>query len=185
MSNTVLFMGKPGAGKGTQARLLAEHTGWHYVSSGARFREIMEEDNMVARKIRETQNAGYLQPHWIATYLFHQTLFGIGPEDSLILDGFGRTLPEAKVVADTFAWLNRPYTVIYLHVDEMVVRNRIEKRSHEQSRADDAAIKQRLEEFAEKTLPALEFFKEHAHVIEINGSGDLEEIAAQIKEVVI
>lgn len=180
MTHTVLFMGKPGAGKGTQSRMLAERTGWHYVSSGSRFREIMEEDTAVARKIRATQNAGYLQPHWIATHLFHQVMFQITEQENLILDGFGRTLPEAEIVDDTFSWLERPYKVMYLHVDDMVVEKRIAKRAKEEDRADDSELKQRLEEFAEKTLPALEFFRAKGIVTEIEGSGDPDEIAEQI-----
>ena len=67
-----------------------------------------------------------------------------------------------------------------MHVDDITIQERITKRSQEEDRADDSELTKRLEEYAEKTLPAIEFFKTKVPVLEIKGTGELDAISAAV-----
>src|SRR6185437_3141553 len=89
-ARTIFFVGKPGCGKGTQAKLLAEKTGWAVFAAGKLFRGISHENTPVGRKVKEENDAGLLQPHWFAMYLYLKSLFSIPDDASAIFDGFNR-----------------------------------------------------------------------------------------------
>ncbi len=87
-THTIFFIGKPGCGKGTQAKLLSERTGWTVISAGQQFRAIAALDTRVGRKIKSEIEAGLLAPHWFAMYLFQKALFSLPSDASVIFDGF-------------------------------------------------------------------------------------------------
>ncbi|HQT83134.1 MAG TPA: nucleoside monophosphate kinase, partial [Candidatus Paceibacterota bacterium] len=99
-ARTVLFIGKPGCGKGDQAKLLAEKTGWKIIASGEQFRAMATEDTLVGRKVKSVGDAGMLQPHWLAEYLFLKNLFLLAEDDGAIFDGFGREVQETELIMD-------------------------------------------------------------------------------------
>lgn len=180
-SHTIFFIGKPGCGKGTQAKLLAHTTGWPVISSGAQFREISQEDTPVGRKIKSEIDAGFLAPHWFAMYLYQKALFALPGDAEVIFDGFNRKVPEAKLVIESLIWLERPFSIINLCVSDDVVRTRLEGRKKEQGRTDDSAVEERLKEYEEYTAPALELFRDAGALIEIDGEQPPEKIAADVR----
>ena len=72
---TIAMMGKPGSGKGTQAKLLAEALQFELFSSGDAFRKVKEQDSFLGRKVKEEMDKGYLMPHWFASYWFEHKVF--------------------------------------------------------------------------------------------------------------
>lgn len=183
MDNTFIFAGRPGAGKGTQAKLLAEKMNAQFISAGAELRKFAELDTPISVKVKEEIEQGVLLPHWVPIYLFHQIVFGLKGDEPIVLDGFARRPLEARTITNTFNWIDRPFTVIYLDIPEEVVRERIEIRKKTQNRADDDAddsVEMRIKEFNEHTLEAVEYFKDHAHVVEIDGTKSIEEIQEEI-----
>ncbi len=179
-SRTILFMGKPGSGKGTQAKLLSGVAGWPVMASGDAFRAIAKEESAVGRKVSDEMNQGFLMPDWFAMYLFQRSIFSIPAESGVIFDGFGRKLPEAQMVANVLAWLGRKLEVLYINVPDEHILNRIEKRKDIEGRADDASVMKRLEEFRLYTEPSLAFFRESGFVTEIDGTPDIETIHTDI-----
>ncbi|HUX81186.1 MAG TPA: nucleoside monophosphate kinase [Candidatus Paceibacterota bacterium] len=177
---TVFFIGKPGCGKGTQAKLLSEKTGWDIVSAGKQFRKISREDNPIGRKIKSEIDAGILAPHWFAMHLYLQALFEIGTETNVIFDGFNRKIEEAQLITDSLAWLERPFVSIYLRVSDEVVRERLAGRKEIEGRSDDNAVDERLSEYREFTDPAIALFRTAGALIEIDGELPPEEIAKAI-----
>lgn len=177
---TIFFIGKPGCGKGTQAKLLSEKTGWQIISAGQQFRSIAAEDTMVGRKIHDEINAGDLAPHWFAMYLYLKALFAVPPTADVIFDGFNRKVDEARLVIDSLVWLNRDCTVVYLAISDDLARERISGRKDLEGRADDHAVDERLKEYELFTEPAIELFREMPSFLEVDGAQPPEVIAEAI-----
>lgn len=177
---TFVFMGRPGSGKGTQAKLLAEAMSSHILASGKMFREFGKEDSPVARRVKRVLDTGGLLPHWIATYLFHREVFQYEKDTGLILDGFPRTVTEAETLADTLTWFERPFTVFHLRTKTDVVVDRIEKRFAIEHREDDKEAIKRMKEYEKHTKPALRFFEKKGRVIHIDGEGSIEDIHKEV-----
>lgn len=180
---TVFLIGKPGSGKGTQAKLLAEHTGWTAYSSGGLFRSIGAEDTPVGRKVKEEIDNGILAPHWFAMYLFLKTLFSVPDNRGIIFDGFCRKVPEAELDIDALGWLGRPFKVLNIRISDETVEKRLALRKEIENRVDDSAVDERLKEYREHTEPALEVFRKAGVLLDIDGEPSPEVIAEEIKQV--
>jgi adenylate kinase len=179
--NTVLFIGKPGSGKGTQASLLKEKTGWDIYASGDMFRAINKEDSFIGRMKAEHEQ-GILAPQWFATYLFQKTIFSVPHETGVIFDGFGRKVPEAKLVIEILNWLERPFRAVHIKVSDEKIIERLTKRRGEADRADDHSIEKRLEEYREYTEPSIEVFREAGMLVEVAGDTGVDEVAKAIQD---
>jgi len=179
-TQTIFFIGKPGCGKGDQAKLLSEKTGWPIRSTGGEFRTMATEDTPLGRKVESEMNAGFLMPHWLAEYLFLKELFSLPDDSGVIFDGFSRTLPEAELVVESLAWLNRPFSVLYLKVSDEELKHRLALRKGIEGRADDDVVDKRLKEYREHTEPAVELFRDKGMLIEIDGERAREPIAGDI-----
>lgn len=177
---TILFMGKPGSGKGTQATLISKLTGWPIMASGDAFRAIAKEKSAVGEKVHTEMASGLLMPDWFAMYLFQKSVFSIPADSSVIFDGFGRKLPEAQMVANVLNWLGRKFQIVYINVSDTHILNRLEKRKGIEGRADDASVAKRLEEFRTHTEPSVAFFRTLGSVIDIDGEPDIETIHKDI-----
>ncbi len=178
--NTVLFIGKPGSGKGTQAKLLSEKTGWQTMVSGDMFRALAKEDSFIGKKTKAENDAGLLAPDWWAMYFFQKSILNHPHEAGVIFDGFGRKVPEAKVVIDVLNWLERPFSAVHIKVSDNEIRDRLEKRSSVSGRPDDGVIEKRLEEYRTFTDPAIEVFRSAGKLAEVDGEGSVEDIHARI-----
>ncbi len=179
----VFFIGKPGSGKGTQAKLLADITGWPVVGTSGGMRELVAEGGTVGHKIRETMDTGLLMPYWVASYIYLKTLFGIKEDSNVIFDGTSRTPPEAEIVAESLKWFGRPYYLFCLNVPDEEVHKRIGIRKETKVRKDDEFIGKRLEEYYANTERAIDFYRKTGMLTEIDGHRPIEVVAAEIKNI--
>lgn len=179
--HTIFFIGKPGCGKGTQAKLLSEATGWPIVVTSDGLREIAKGDTAVGRKLLATMNAGELVPSWFPTYVFFKAVFPLKESDSVIFDGFNRKVQEADLIIESLRWIGRPFSVFHLHVPDEEVRTRIEKRKLVEGRADDHKIDKRLEEYYANTEATIDIFRKAKVLVEVHGVGAPADIAAEIR----
>lgn len=176
---TILFVGKPGSGKETQAKLLAEKIGFSVFSTGQRFREIKEEDGNLGRRVKEAVDKGLLLPAWLASYLFQEAILHVSLEDGLIFEGTGRALSEAQLFDEVAVWLGRPYRVLNLRLsDEEAIRRQIGRGRHDSDTEDK--IRVRLAEYEAHTAPVMDFFKQKGVLIDIDGERSVEEIQKEI-----
>ncbi|MEX1111846.1 MAG: nucleoside monophosphate kinase [Candidatus Andersenbacteria bacterium] len=127
LPKVIYVMGPPGAGKGTQAELLAHELKYHRFSSGDAFRAISRQDTDLGRKVKETIDNGYLAPPEMAAEVVTTAVKDhMSQGHGLIFDGSPRTVKEAEMIDAFFAeqGYGKPLA-IYLHVDrdEMIRRN--------------------------------------------------------------
>jgi adenylate kinase len=182
-TKTFLMMGRPGSGKGTQAKLLAEKLGGATIySSGARLREMAARGGFFGNKTKAVMERGDLMPIWVSQYLFEEALIGLEPQDKIIFEGSCRILEEAMRFHEAAVWLERPYLAIYIDAPEDKLRERIAKRAQIEGRADDAqaAVQERFDNFTNLTLKSVEYFDSEKTLIRVNGDQSVEQVHAEI-----
>lgn len=179
-TKTIFFIGKPGCGKGDQAKLLSEKTGWRVLSAGDELRSLRKLDTPVWRKVKSEMDAGLLLPHWFASYLFLKDFFSLSDDTNMIFDGFNRQISEAEIIMEALSWLGRSFYFLNLKVSDEEIKHRIALRKGIQGRADDSVVDERLKEYREHTEPVVEMFRKTGVLIDINGEGTREEIAQDI-----
>lgn len=183
--NTVVLTGRPGSGKGTQAKRLAERFGWIHFSTGDRFKELREREGSLGTRAKETYDAGKLFPDWFATYLFEETVLNLSPEQGIVLDGYPRSVSQAQEFISILEWLGRPYRVLDLAVPSEEVVSRMLSRAETEHRPDSATreqIEARLATYDAHTAPVLEFFRERGMLTDIDGTQTPEEVEAEINK---
>lgn len=179
-TKTVFFLGKPGSGKGTQAKRLAARTGWALYGSGDQFRAIAKEDTPAGRKTRLEIDQGLLSPPWFVEYLYLRIAL-VHPEgESVIFDGFNRKVEEAHLLFAAAEYLERPFTVINIALSDEEVHRRLDTRKEESGRADDHCVDVRLAEYEKYTKAALAIFEDRGVVVTVNGEQSHEAVEADI-----
>lgn len=181
--NTVLLIGRPGSGKGTQAKILSKELGWIRLSSGDLIKEIRDGNEPFSARVREMYDKGTLLPDWFADYLLEKGLLELDTHVGVICEGFGRTRSQAVHLSEIIAWLGRKLVVVNLEVSEAEVTRRMLERAKTEDRPDsnaEAKIQERLYKFRDETEPALEYFREQGIVIDINGALSPEDVAKEI-----
>lgn len=176
------MMGRPGSGKGTQGKLLADAIGAKLYSSGGRFRELATHESYLGKKVKSIIERGDLLPNWLASFLYEETLFSLEPKDKIVFEGACRKLTEAERFEEVAAWLERPYVAIYVNVPEDALRERLLERAKVEGRADDTAaiIDHRFAEYNKDTAPAIEHFRSVGRLVEVNGDRSIEDVHQDI-----
>lgn len=184
MIKTFVLTGFPGSGKGKQAGLLSEKTGFSIYSTGNEYRKMALGSGFVANKIAEVANSGGLQPAWLSIFLFQKSLLGLSPDNGIIFEGVGRKEPEARLFAEVCEWLGRDFRVLHIEVSEAVVAERLRKRQEIEGRKDDDPLvfQNRIKNFYEHTVPAIEYFRSINKVIDIDGEPLPDVVAREIWE---
>ena len=191
MLHTIIFIGRSGCGKGTQAELLMRRVRKHdldkrqilYIESGERFRKFIESDSYTARISKQKYETDERQPDFLACSMWGNILIEELEEDMhLVCDGIARAIDEAQVLTTALDFYKREApTIIHLNVS----RRWSEERLLARRRIDDRSlvhIDKRLDWFDKDTLPAIEYFKSNPYyrVVEVNGEQTIEKVHADI-----
>ncbi len=174
----IILIGIQGAGKSTQGNLLKEKLGVPYLSSGHIFREIAKEKTPWGRYVKETVNSGALIPDDKTVKIIEEYLSKPEYKKGYILDGFPRTVPQAK------AFSNGVDMVVELAVSDKEALWRLSGRIDEGVREDNnlTAIRKRIESFHTFTVPVLSYYKRKGLLHSINGEQSIQEIHSDIME---
>ncbi|MFQ5698428.1 MAG: adenylate kinase [Myxococcota bacterium] len=178
--NLVLF-GPPGAGKGTQARLLVEALGIPQISTGDMLRDAVRRGTSLGREAEQIMERGELVPDGVILGIVRERLARDDCREGFILDGFPRTLAQARALDALLAGEGRaPVCVVSLEVPEPELVQRILSRG--EGRVDDTeeAVRKRLDVYRRETRPVLEHYGDA--VRSVDGVGTMEEIAERIQQ---
>ena len=181
----VLFMGPPGAGKGTQAALLAERRGLRKLSTGDMLRDHVQRGTDLGARARSIMDAGELVPDELIVAMVRSELEGMRPV-RVLLDGFPRTPPQAEALEALLQELGTSVTrAVALEVDEDELVRRLVQRAAEQGRSDDSesTIRTRMRVYREQTSPLLAHYEARGELVRVDGRGSVEEVAERIDEV--
>lgn len=179
------MFGPPGAGKGTQSQLLMSRYNLTYISTGELLRKEIREDTEIGKKVKEKIEAGGLADDETIVKLINRAIKNHEGSDGFLFDGFPRTYVQAYILDGLFIRLQRSLTRIFiLDISDEECTKRLLQRAKEQDRKDDneVVIKKRLQEYHQKTLPVLDFYKNTGLLTRVDATGTSEDIFSRIKQ---
>ena len=182
----VLVLGPQGAGKGTQAKLIAKTYGIPQIATGDMIREIKELDTELGRRVKEIYDRGDLVDDATIVELIESRLDRGDTLPGFILDGFPRNTAQAEALDELLHRLGRDLDVVFeLKVgDRDVLLERLAKRAVEEGRTDDTpeAIRKRLEIYDRETAPLVEYYRStRGNVVGIHADQTVDTVFAEIR----
>ena len=211
MKKNLVFLGPPGAGKGTQAKRLAKDIGLVHISTGDILREAVKNQTPLGRKAKEFMDKGELVPDDLIIALIEEVM---PPEGGVIFDGFPRTIAQAKALDEMLSRKGMKLdAVILFDVPDEVVVERLSGRRVCPScgavyhikfnppkedeicdrcgtklvqREDDReeVVRNRLEVYRKQTAPLVEYYEGKGILIRLDASRDIEEVYRELRKVV-
>ena len=206
----VVLLGGPGAGKGTQAQMLAQELGIPQVSTGDLFREHLKAETELGRMARTTMDRGELVPDQVTLEMVRERLSRPDCARGAILDGFPRTIPQAEGLDDLLDDFGAELTVVpYVKVEPEVLLRRLAGRwtcpqcgalyhtilnpprtakvcdvcgGELYQRADDTAEtqKRRVDVYFEQTAPLIEWYRERGLLVDIDGEQPIDQVGQEL-----
>jgi len=185
----LIFLGPPGAGKGTQAKRIAASYNIPQLSTGDMLRSAVAAGTEIGKKAQKVIDAGQLVSDEIVAGIVADRIDEADCEKGFLLDGFPRTLAQAKILDRILQDRDRSLTtVLLLKVDEEALlarlRNRIEEtmKAGGEVRSDDnvETFAKRLQVYKEQTAPLIPFYEEQGVLRVVDGMGSIDAVSAEI-----
>ena len=179
----LIIMGPPGAGKGTQAKFIAEHFGIPAISTGDIFRANMSEGTPLGIEAKSYVDKGEYVPDSVTNLMVRDRIDQDDAADGFLLDGYPRTLAQVEELDGMIKYTGHALdAVVVLTVDKDEIVQRLLQRAELEGRADDTAevIRRRQEVYLEETAPLIEVYKGRGLVHEIDGMGDVDDVTKRI-----
>lgn len=206
----ILFMGPPGAGKGTQAQLIVNEFGIPHISTGDAFRLAIKQGTPIGIKAKEFMDQGLLVPDDVTIGIVEERLQQSDCEKGFLLDGFPRTLSQAEALDGILSRLNTgldhvinlkvdrdkllarltgrrickscgaSYHVIFNPPKEEGVCDKCSGELYQRSDDNEESVGTRLDEYLTKTAPLLSFYEEKGLLREVDGDKEIDAVSAEI-----
>jgi adenylate kinase len=179
----IVLLGPPGAGKGTQASLLVKKLHVPHISTGRLLRDAIQQKSAVGLSAKSLIESGQLISDEIVVDLVAERLGRQDCKGGFILDGFPRTIRQAVALDEILARIDSSLDCcLMLTVDTNRILDRLAMRARVERRTDDTpgAIRERLTVFERTIAPLLEFYRRRSILVEIPGTGPIEDISARI-----
>lgn len=178
------MLAPPGAGKGTQGDRLAEIYGVPHLATGDLLRSYAAQQTPQADEAKRVLQTGELVPDDLVFALVLERIGGPKPLAGFVLDGFPRTIAQARLGYEWAAAHDRTFhAVVSLEVSTEELTTRLRRRGHEEERGDDTAetIRRRLRVYTESTAPLLDFYRNRGILVEVDGGGTVEDVTNRIR----
>jgi adenylate kinase len=176
-------MGPPGAGKGTQARFVADHFGVPAISTGDIFRANVSQGTPLGVEAKRYMDAGEYVPDEVTNRMVRNRIDEVDAAPGFLLDGYPRTLAQVTELDGMIEFTgHRLDAVVVLTVDSEELVQRLLQRAVTDGRADDTedVIRRRQEVYLEQTEPLIEVYRERGILVEVDGMGEVDDVTARI-----
>jgi adenylate kinase len=176
-------MGPPGAGKGTQAKVVADHFGVPAISTGDIFRANVSAGTELGKKAQQYMDAGEYVPDEVTNLMVRNRIDEQDAEPGFLLDGYPRTLAQVEELDGMIKHTGHQLdAVLVLTVDGEELVQRLLERAKTEGRADDTeeVIRRRQELYAEQTEPLIEVYRDRGILVEVDGMGEVDEVTERI-----
>ena len=176
----IVFIGPPGAGKGTQADFIVKTYKPAHLSTGDMLRAARDAGTDVGKEADKYMSAGQLVPDGVIVGIIAERLEEPDCRAGYLLDGFPRTIAQAEALDAMLAEKNTPLDVV---LELRVAEDELFERLAGRGRADDTpeVIRQRLVAYREQTEPLLNYYKDKNLLVTVDGLGTVEEVAGRVK----
>jgi adenylate kinase len=208
----LVLMGLPGAGKGTQAEKIVEKYGIPHISTGDMFRSAIKEGTELGLKAKSFMDSGNLVPDDVTIGIVRERLSKEDCKKGFLLDGFPRTVPQAKALENILSDMNRSIDyVLYIDVKQELLLKRLTGRRickecgatyhvifnppqnegvcdkcngelYQRKDDNEKTVQTRLEVNIEQSQPLLDFYQEQGYLRKINGERDIAEVFISLDE---
>ncbi len=179
----VVFLGPPGSGKGTQAKLLASRLGVPAISTGEILRAAVVERRPLGLQAKAVMDTGELVSDELMVALIRDRTQQGDAREGFILDGFPRTLAQAAALETMLSETGQALSgVLNLSVPEPLLVDRMAGRAAAESRSDDApaTVRERLRVYREKTAPLVDYYRQRDLLADVDGVGTIDEVSGRI-----
>ena len=181
----LLLIGPPGAGKGTQAAILAQTFGIPAISTGDIFRENVRNETELGKRAKEFMDRGDNVPDSLTNELVADRIGQADCASGFLLDGFPRTTAQVDALNGMLAEQGTALdAVVELVADVEIVVERLKKRAIEQGRTDDdeSVVRHRLEVYREQTAPLIDLYGQTGLLVSVAGIGAIDEVTGRIMD---
>ncbi len=179
MKHRLLFLGPPGAGKGTQAQLLCDRQSLLHLSTGDLLRAEVDAQSPLGLEAAEVMNRGELVSDSLVLSIVEKKLSG--HVDGWLLDGFPRNLVQAKALGTLLEKINQPISGVFsIELEDQLLIDRLLARGRKDD--NEAVIRHRLEVYKKKNFPLIDHYQKQGLLKTVRGEGSIDDIAIQIQK---
>ncbi|MCC0178875.1 adenylate kinase [Waterburya agarophytonicola K14] len=184
MAKRLIFLGPPGAGKGTQAQVLSENHQIPHISTGDILRAAVSQQTPLGKQAKDYMSRGELVPDALILDLIQDRLSYEDVVNGWILDGFPRNVNQATFLEELLANLNQSADcVLNLEVPDEVLVERLLARKRKDD--NEETIRRRLEVYHQDTVPVIDFYQNKKTLKTIDGDQSMEEVGKSLSEAII
>jgi adenylate kinase len=181
----IVIVGPPGAGKGTQGRRISAELAIPHINTGEMYRAAVAAETELGNRVKPYMDAGALVPDDLTIAVVRERLSEPDTEAGMVLDGFPRTLAQARALDDILAETDRSLTIVLdFQLPEEVAELRLLKRAKEQGREDDTpeVIRRRMETMR---VPGelIEYYRAKGILVGIHADRSVDEVFAEVQSV--
>ena len=179
----LIFLGPPGAGKGTQAVSLSKQCSVPHVSTGDILRAAVSNQTALGKQAKSYMSAGELVPDELILNLIRERLQQADANSGWILDGFPRNVAQANFLEELLKEITQPCeAVLNLEVPDEVIVTRLVSRGRNDDKED--VIRHRLTVYHQQTAPLIDFYRNRQLLISVDGNRPMDEVSGELEKIV-